>query len=160
AAIRRAMAVEGKPAMIILRSHIGYPSPKVTDSPKAHGDPLGAEEITITKGILGIPDEPFWEPADVLDFYRGAGARGKTEREAWDQLYAEWPDNKPEIEACLADQGLAGWAEKLPVWEAGGDKVATRNASKACLDAILDVVPGLVGGGADLTGNTGTLMPS
>ena len=160
AAIRRAMAVEGKPAMIILRSHIGYPSPKVTDSPKAHGDPLGAEEITVTKGILGIPDEPFWEPDDVVDFYRAAGARGKAEREAWDERFATWPDHKDEIDACLAQAGLPGWAEKLPVWEAGGDKVATRNASKSCLDAILDVVPGLIGGGADLTGNTGTLMPS
>jgi transketolase len=159
AAIRRAMAVEGKPAMVILRSHIGYPSPKVTDSPKAHGDPLGAEEIGITKGILGIPDEPFWEPEDVLAHYRAAGARGKAEREAWDRLYAGWPDHKDELSACLAGRGLAGWAEKLPVWEAGGDKVATRNASKSCLDAILDVVPGLIGGGADLTGNTGTAMP-
>ncbi len=160
AAIRRAMAVEGRPAMIILRSHIGYPSPKVTDSPKAHGDPLGAEEITITKGILGIPDEPFWEPADVLDFYRDAGARGRAEREAWDRLYAEWPRDKPEIEACLAQRGLDGWADHVPTWEPGGAPVATRNASKACLDAILDVVPGLIGGGADLTGNTGTAMPS
>lgn len=160
AAIRRAMAVEGKPAMIILRSHIGYPSPKVTDTAKAHGDPLGATEIAITKGILGIPDEPFWEPTDVVDRYRRAGERGRAEREAWDQLYASWPNHKDELAACLAQRGLPGWEAKLPVWEAGGDKVATRNASKSCLDAILEVVPGLVGGGADLTGNTGTLMPS
>lgn len=159
AAIRRAMAVEEKPAMIILRSHIGYPSPKITDTAKAHGDPLGATEITVTKAILGIPDEPFWEPTDVVDFYRRAGERGRAEREAWDQLYAGWPDHKDELAACLAERGLPGWDAKLPVWEAGGDKVATRNASKSCLDAILDVVPGLVGGGADLTGNTGTLMP-
>src|SRR5690349_12839900 len=86
AAIRRAMAVEGKPAMIILRSHIGYPSPKVTDTAKAHGDPLGVDEITITKGILGIPDEEFWSPDDVLELYRAAGARGREERDAWYRL--------------------------------------------------------------------------
>jgi transketolase len=159
AAIRRAMAVEGKPAMVVLRSHIGYPSPKVTDSPKAHGDPLGADEIAVTKQILGMPVEDFWNPDDVVAHYREAGARGRAEREAWEELYAEWPEHKPEIAACLAATGLPGWESSLPVWEAGGDKVATRNASKACLDAILDVVPGLIGGGADLTGNTGTLMP-
>lgn len=161
AAVRRAMAVEGKPAMIILRSHIGYPSPKVTDSNKAHGDPLGADEIKVTKKILGIPeDEAFWCPDDVLAHWREAGARGRTEREAWEKLYAGWPRHKDEIDACLADRGLPGWEAKLPVWDAGGDKIATRNASKACLDAVLDVVPGLIGGGADLTGNTGTAMPT
>ncbi len=160
AAIRRAMAVEGKPAMIVLRSHIGYPSPKVTDSNKAHGDPLGAEEIQITKGLLGIPPtEDFWCPPEVLAAYREAGVAGRAEREAWQELYADWPEHKAEIAACLAGGGLAGWEASLPTWETGSAPVATRNASKACLDAILEVVPGLIGGGADLTGNTGTAMP-
>jgi transketolase len=158
AAIRRAMAVEGKPAMIILRSHIGYPSPKVTDTAKAHGDPLGVDEIAITKEILGIPNEDFWSPPDVLEHYRAAGARGRAERDAWTERYANWPEHKDEIAACLDGAGLPGWEEKLPTWAPGDKPIATRNASKACFNAVLDVVPGLMGGGADLTGNTGTLM--
>jgi transketolase len=62
------------------------------------------------------------------------------------------------IEACLESRGLEGWEAKLPTWSPG-EQVATRNAGKACIDAVLDVVPGLMGGGADLTGNTGTQMP-
>jgi transketolase len=159
AAVERAKAVEGKPSMIVLRSHIGYPSPKVTDSNKAHGDPLGADEIAVVKQMLGMPvDQDFWCPDDVLALYREAGARGRAEREAWEKTFAEWPRQKPEIEAALAGRGLSGWEKELPTW-APGEKVATRNASKACLDAVLEVVPGLVGGGADLTGNTGTAMP-
>ena len=159
AAVRRGMAVEGKPVLIVLRSHIGYPSPKFTDTSKAHGDPFPAEEITATKEILGIPDEDFWCPDDVLAHYREAGARGAAEREAWDQLWAEWPEHRDEIQACFDAGGLPGWEDRLPVWNFGDKAVATRNASKACLDAVLDVVPGLIGGGADLTGNTGVLMP-
>jgi len=159
AAIRRAMAVEGKPAMIVLRSHIGYPSPKVTDTAKAHGDPLGVDEIKITKEILALPvEEDFWSPPDVVDFYREAGARGRSERDAWYATYDAWPDHKDEIAACLAGSGYPGWETKLPTWTVGDKPIATRNASKACLNAVLDVVPGLMGGGADLTGNTGTLM--
>ena len=159
AAVRRAMAVEGKPAMVIVRSHIGYPSPKFTDTSKAHGDPFGAEEIKATKEIMGIPaDAPFWCPDEVVSSYRDAGSRGAAERKAWETLYAAWPDNKAEIAACLASQGLPGWEEQLPRWAVGDKAVATRNASKSCLDAVIDVVPGLIGGGADLTGNTGVLM--
>jgi len=160
AAIRRSMAVEGKPSMIVLRSHIGYPSPKVTDSNKAHGDPLGADEIKVVKEILGLPvDVDFYDPDDVRAAYREAGARGRTEREAWDKLFAEWPRDKAEIDAALASKGLPGWESNLPTWSPDDKPIATRNASKACLDGIVASVPGLVAGGADLTGNTGTAIP-
>ncbi len=159
AALRRAMVVDDKPSVIILRSHIGYPSPTFTDTAKAHGDPLGDEEIRRTKEILGMPpDEPFWVPDDVLAHYREAGRRGRSVREAWEKTWAEWPENREEIEACLSGSGLPGWEAKLPAWKPG-ESIATRNAGKACLDSIMDVVPGLVGGGADLTGNTGVKMP-
>ena len=66
------------------------PSPKVTDSPKAHGDPLGAEEIGITKGILGIPDEPFWSPPELVAAYRNhVGTVGAAARNSWAQRSAE-----------------------------------------------------------------------
>jgi transketolase len=159
AAVRSAMVREDQPSLIVLRSHIGYPSPKFTDTAHAHGNPLGEAEVATTKELLGLPpDETFWVPDDVLSRYREAGARGRDERESWDRLWAGWSDNRAEIEASLEQRGLDGWEAKLPAWDPG-DEVATRNAGKACLDAVLDVVPGLLGGGADLTGNTGTQMP-
>ncbi|MBV9256012.1 MAG: transketolase [Actinobacteria bacterium] len=156
AALRRAMAVEDRPSLIVLRSHIGYPSPKFTDTAKAHGSPLGADEVRATKEILGLPpDQDFWVPDDVLAYYRDATARGRAERETWEKRLASWTGDRAAFDACLEGRGLPGWHEKLPTWEPG-ESVATRQAIKACFDATLDVVPGLLAGGADLTENTGT----
>jgi transketolase len=156
AALRRGMAVEDKPTLIVLRSHIGYPSPKFTDTDAAHGNPFGDDEIRVTKEILGIPpDESFWVPDDVLAFYREAAAQRATKRAAWDERRAGADDT---FTACLEGRGLAGWESKLPSWSADDKPIATRVAGQKVLDAIADVVPGLVGGGADLTGNTGTVL--
>jgi transketolase len=158
AALRRGMAVDDKPTLIILRSHIGWPSPKFTDTPEAHGSPLGEDEIRVTKELIGIPpDEHFWVPPDVLDLYREAGRRGRQERVGWEQRRSTVDHDRDSFDACLEGRGLPGWQSKLPSWDAG-DKVATRVASGKVIDAISDVVPGLVGGGADLTGNTGTVI--
>ncbi len=164
AGLRAGIAETTRPTLLILRSHIGYPSPKVTDTSAAHGNPLGVDEIKITKAIMGLPiDESFYVPDDVAAFYRAAGARGAAlraeraaQREAWAR---QEPERAAEFEACLTQRGVDGWEAKLPTW-APGESVATRNASKDVLSAIFDVVPGLVGGGADLTGNTGTLITS
>jgi transketolase len=155
AAIRRAKDVDDRPSMIVLRSHIGYPSPKYTDTAHAHGNPFGAEEIAATKAVMGIPDEPFWVPEDVLEHMRAAGRRGRAEREAWEALHEGWTEDREALDAALAGTGLPGWQDALPTWEAG-ESVATRNAGKKALNALVPLVPGLVGGGADLTGNTGT----
>jgi transketolase len=163
AGIRRAMAVEDKPSFLILRSHIGYPSPKFTDDHRAHGDPFGEDEVKITKGILGLPpEETFWVPDEVVDYYREAGARGATVRKAWEDRVAAHFDG-----AGAADKqswaiqwggiGADGWEAKLPTWSAG-EKLATRQSANVALNAIVDVVPGVVAGGADLTGNTGTRL--
>jgi len=157
-ALRRAAADEDAPTLLVLRSHIGWPSPRFTDTAEAHGNPLGEDEVRTTKEILGLPpDETFWVPDDVLDHYRAAGRRGRDEREAWEKRLAGYEGDREAWEACLAGAGLPGWQEALPTWEPG-EKVATRKASGACLRALADKVPGLVGGGADLTGNTGTVI--
>jgi transketolase len=155
AAVRRAMDVDDRPSMIILRSHIGYPSPKYTDTAHAHGNPLGAEEITATKTLMGVPDEAFWVPDDVLEHMREAGARGRGDREKWEAVHEAWTEDREALDAALAGGGVPGWKDALPTWEVG-EKVATRNAGKAVVNALVPVVPGLIGGGADLTGNTGT----
>ena len=160
--LREAMAEEDRPSLVILRSHIGYPSPKFTDTPEAHGSPLGADEVAKVKEILGMPaDETFWVPDDVAAYYRDAGRRGAPEREAWAERVAALKVAQPELleewEACWAGRGRAGWEAKLPSWPAGGS-VATRVACSDALNAIAGLVPGLIGGGADLTGNTGTKL--
>jgi transketolase len=160
-ALRDGVAEEDRPTLVILRSHIGWPSPNFTDTPKAHGEPLGAEEIVRVKEILGMPAEDFWVPDDVLGLYREAGRRGASEREAWagrvEQFHSSAPDLAEEYEACLAGRGRVGWEQKLPSWPTG-ESVATRAACADVLGAVAGLVPGLIGGGADLTGNTGTKL--
>ena len=158
AGIRTAMAETDRPSLVILRSHIGYPSPKYTDTAKAHGNALGADEVAAVKAILGLPEEDFSAPDDVVAYYREMGARGRAAREAWEQRRAAFTATETglaaEFDACLEQRGLPGWEAKLPTWDAG-EKVATRQACTAIVNAVIDVVPGLLCGGADLTENTG-----
>ncbi|MGH9181784.1 MAG: transketolase family protein, partial [Acidimicrobiales bacterium] len=157
-ALRRAMAVEDRPSLIVLRSHIGYPSPKFTDTSAAHGNPLGDEEIRVTKELIGLPpDETFWVPPEVLSMYRQCIPRGQALRQAWQARLDGWDGDREQFEACLDGRGLDGWEAKLPTFEAG-NKMATRKASGQCLQAVADVVPSLMAGGADLTDNTGTFL--
>ncbi len=157
--LREGIAVDDRPTLLILRSHIGYPSPKYTDTAHAHGNALGADEVAKVKEILGMPQEDFWVPDDVLDFYRQAGARGRAARDAWRERVRAFRERDAELgeeyDLVIAARGREGWESKLPTWDTG-ESLATRKACSATLDAILDVVPGLMGGGADLTGNTGT----
>ncbi len=160
AGLRGGIAEDSRPSLVVLRSHIGWPSPKYTDTAHAHGNPLGDDEIRAVKEILGMPpDETFWVPDDVLEFYRAAGIAGRPQREAWESRHAALRSGESDLaaqyDACLEQRGLAGWEAKLPTWEPGED-VATRAACSKVLEAIVDVVPGIVSGGADLTGNTGT----
>lgn len=157
-ALIEARDTEDRPSLVVVRSHIGYPSPEHTDSPAAHGLAFGAEDITSAKEVMGLPDEPFWVPEDVLAMYRSAGERGATQRQDWEQrAHAALAGREAEWEATLGGRGLPGWEASLPSFEVG-DKPATRVASQQVLNAIFDQVPGIVGGGADLTGNTGTAL--
>ena len=162
AGIRAGIAEAERPSLVILRSHIGWPSPKYTDTAHAHGDALGPDEIAAVKDILGLPQEDFYVPDDVVDYYRTAGARGHEQQVEWQReqvaLRAREPGLADELDACLEGRGLPGWQAKLPSWNPGGDAVPTRRASGKVLSAICDVVPGLLAGGADLSGNTGTLL--
>jgi transketolase len=154
AALRRAMAVEDKPSMLVLRSHIGWPS-SAQDTARAHGDPLGEDVVQETKEILGLPpDEQFWVPEEVLSFYRRVAERGARLRQQWQARFQAAGVDAAVWEAGQAGRGLDGWHVKLPTFEAG-TQLATRRAIKRCLDATAEVLPALVVGAADLTGNTG-----
>ncbi|HEX5585877.1 MAG TPA: transketolase, partial [Acidimicrobiia bacterium] len=90
AGIRAGMAEADRPSIVILRSHIGYPSPKYTDTAFAHGNALGADEVAATKAILGLPADDFWVPDDVLAYYRDAGTRGAAVRAEWERRVAAY----------------------------------------------------------------------
>jgi transketolase len=156
-ALRTGMDEQDRPTLIALRTIIGHPSPDHAGTPAAHGLPFSAEDIARTKEVLGLPvDEAFHVPDDVAAWFAERGARGHDERLAWEAVCAASPWRE-EFEAARLGRGLAGWETKLPTWEPG-TKVATRKASQACFNAALDVVPGLLGGGADLTGNSGVAL--
>jgi len=155
AAIERAKAEADRPSLLLVRTHIGYPSPR-TDDHATHGYALLDDDIAETKRRMGMPaDVAFHVPDDVLAHYRGLGARGAGARAAWEARLEA--GRTPELDACLYNSGLPGWEDALPTWEPGA-KVATRQALEAVLGATVDLVPGLIGGGADLTGNTGTKL--
>ncbi|MHB8681081.1 MAG: transketolase [Acidimicrobiales bacterium] len=155
AGLRRAMAVEDRPSMLVLRSHIGWPSPTKTDTAAAHGSPLGDEEIARTKEILGLPpDQQFWVPDEVLALYRRCIERGQALHAEWRRRFEGWNGDRSTWDACQSGRGLQGWESKLPNFEAGAS-IATRRALKQCIDATIEVIPGLVSGAADLTENTG-----
>ncbi|HEX3565831.1 MAG TPA: transketolase, partial [Acidimicrobiales bacterium] len=158
-ALLRAKSVEDKPSLIILRSHIGYPSPHLTDTAKAHGSPLGEEEVRLTKEILGLPpQESFWVPDAVLDMYRTCIPRGQAYRAAWEKRYADWDGNKEAWEVGQQGKGLPGWESTLPTFDPDGDPIATRQAMQASLNATAAMIPAVIPGSADLTGNTGVAL--
>ncbi len=160
AALQAAKADEGRPSLLILRSHIATPSPDYTGDHRAHANPFKAADVTRTKAVMGIPDEPFWSPEAIVDAYRTAA------RERCRDAYGRWadavdelgPDERAEWDAAWAQTGLKGWEDALPTFEQGED-IATRQAMVKVLGAVLDHFPGIVSGAADLTGNTGVKLP-
>jgi len=154
-ALRRGVAEADRPSLLVLRSHIGWPSPHRTDTKEAHGEALGADEVRLTKALLGLPvDQEFYVPDRVPAFYRECALRGKAARTHWESRQDFSGEDGASFEASLRGEGLPGWAERLPSFEAG-TKLATRKAVNGCLRATAEKIPGLIAGAADLTGNTG-----
>jgi transketolase len=162
-ACEAAIAEPGRPTLIILRTTIADPAPTKRNSSKAHGEPLGAEEVRRTKEIMGWPDEPkFHVPEDALDHWREAVSRGAALETEWRARLGRYTTDDPEAAREL-DQWLAGalpkgWEASLPVITPDQGPLATRQASGLALQAIAAAVPNLVGGSADLGGSTGTTL--
>lgn len=151
AALNEAKSTD-KPSFLMLNTQVGYPSPTWTDDHSAHGNPFSEEDITATKEVMGIPDEPFWAPHELVAAYRShvaeraASARsGRTAPSS-----AEW-------DAAMASTGLDGWDADLPTYDQG-DSVATRKAVQKALDATFAKLPGLMAGSADLKGSNGVAL--
>ncbi|MDE0654881.1 MAG: transketolase [bacterium] len=157
AALRRAMATE-VPSLLVLRSHIAYPSPDLTDAPAAHGYALLDDEIAAAKAVMGLPPgERFWVPDDVLEYYRAVGRRGAAARQSWEGRWSDAVRSRPELPGLWAARPPAGWDSGVGPWEIG-TQVATRAASGTCLNALAGSMDHVLAGGADLTGNTGTKL--
>lgn len=164
AAIEKFHATQDRPTIIVMKSHIGYGSPNKQDTHDAHGAPLGAKEIALTKAAYGWPtDAQFLVPPEVPQhFAETFGVRGANERAAWEKLFAAYQEKFPQ-EAAELKQMWAGelpldWDAKLPVFPADAKGNATRNTSGKVLEAVGKAVPWFVGGSADLAPSTKTLM--
>ena len=162
-AIDVAKRVTDRPSMIVCRTHIGYGSPNRQDTSKAHGEPLGAEEIKLTKQAYGWPSmEPFHVPEEALAVWREAGSRGPALQRAWEDTLAAYrsafPKEAAEFERRLRGELPAGWESAIPSFTAENGAVASRAASGAVLNAIAAKVPELIGGSADLAPSNNTLL--
>ena len=150
-----------RPSFIAIRSHIAYPAPHAMDTAKAHGAPLGEQEVRAAKEALGFdPERSFWVDERVYEHMslREAGARAQAQ---WQQRYAAWREALPE-QAAEWDRAWAGrlgdgWREALPSF-AAGDKLATRAASQKAMAAIAAYAPTMIGGAADLVESTKTVF--
>jgi transketolase len=153
-----------RPTLIIVDSHIGYGSPHKHDSNEAHGEPLGEEEVRLTKKFYGWPeDAKFLVPEGVQEHFRdGVGKRGRDARERWEKTFAEYSQKYPDLADRLHRmQRLElpeGWDKNLPTFPADPKGIATRESSGKVLNVLAQNIPWLIGGSADLaTSNKTTL---
>ncbi len=158
AAIKRAQAVTDMPAIIACRTHIGYGSPHKQDTAKAHGEPLGVEEVALTKKNLQWPLEPLFYVADgVAEFMAGSGEAQTAWEALWRQYQAEYPEMAAEFNKHLHGELPANWDDMMPTFEVG-QALATRASSGMVLNALAPHVPYLLGGSADLSGSNNTKL--
>jgi transketolase len=163
-AIETAQKTTDRPTLICLKTHIGYGAPNKQDTHSAHGEPLGADEIKLTKKAYGWPeDAQFLVPDGVYDrFKAGIGKRGAEARAAWQKLFndyrAKFPELAAELEAMEKRDLPAGWERSVPTFPADAKGLATRESSGQVLNAIAKVVPWIVGGAADLNPSTKTFL--
>jgi transketolase len=161
-AIEAAQAVKDKPSLIAVRTVIGYGSPKAGTS-KAHGEALGAEAVKQTKKNLGWPeDKTFFVPEDAAKNWLQAVDRGAKEESDWNARFANYKKSFPEVAAEFerVQEGRLkdGWEQSLPQFPADGKPVATRTAGNTVMNALVKYVPELLGGAADLSTSTKTVI--
>jgi len=146
---------DDRPSLIAVRTHIGFGSPNKQDSQKAHGAPLGAEEVRLTKEAYGWdPDRTFYEPPEALALFREAVPEGERLLSEWEARLEAFAFAHPELAAefrrRVAGELASGWDAELRTYEAGTE-VATRNASQDAIQSLARAVPELFGGAADLS---------
>jgi transketolase len=152
-----------RPSLVMVRSHIGFGSPHKQDTSGAHGSPLGEEEVRLTKEAYGWdPDKHFYVPEEALKHFRGCVERGAELQAEWEVLrdaYAEaHPDLASELARLVRGDLPSGWDAEVPRFHASGTMTATRKSSHAVLQWAAARVPELVGGSADLSPSTLTVI--
>ncbi len=153
-----------RPTIIVLDSHIGYGSPHKHDTAAAHGAPLGEEEVRLCKRFYGWPeDAKFLVPDGVYDhFASGVGARGAEARQQWNDLFAaytsQYPDLAREIELIERRELPDRWDRNLPVFPADAKGIAGRDASGKVLNVLAQNIPWFFGGSADLGSSNRTIL--
>jgi len=155
---------KGRPTFIVLDSHIGYGSPHKQDTAEAHGEPLGDEEIRLTKRSYGWPEgAKFLIPDAVYEhFAAGMGVRGAKARQEWMELYGAYKMKHPElwteIEKMQRRDLPASWERNLPIFPADAKGMAGREASGKVLNVLAQNIPWFLGGSADLAPSNKTLL--
>jgi transketolase len=158
------LETKDRPTLIIVDSHIGYGSPHKHDSNASHGEPLGEEEVRLTKKFYGWPeDAKFLVPDGVRENFReGVGKRGRELHAQWSELFSEYSQKYPELTDRLQHMKHhelpAGWDKNLPTFPADAKGMATRESGGQVLNVLAQNIPWLIGGSADLaTSNKTTL---
>src|SRR5437588_1104774 len=155
---------KGRPSFIILDSHIGYGSPHKQDTAAAHGEPLGEEEVRLTKRDYGWPEDAKFLVPDAVraHFAAGIGARGAQARARWNELFAayraKYPELATEIHLMQRRELPQGWDRGLPVFAADPKGIAGRDASGKVLNVLAQNIPWLLGGSADLGTSNKTIL--
>ena len=162
AAIDAARADTTRPSLILVRTHLGYGSPE-QDSYKAHGSPLGAENVRKTKQALGWPvDPPFLLPEEVIAHFRQALDRGAKAEADWQERFDAYanafPDLAADLRGRLRGELPSGWNSAIPSFPADAKGIATRVAGGKVMNAIAPKLPALCGGSADLDPSTYTAL--
>ena len=168
AAIERALTSfkrsTDRPTLIVVESHIGYGAPHKEDTSAAHGEPLGDEEVRLTKRNYGWPENAqFLVPDGVREhFQAGMGQRGHALRDAWMAKFVDYQRQYPELADQLTRMQRRelpdGWDQDLPVFPADAKGIASRDSSGQVLNALAQRVPWLIGGAADLSPSTKTRL--
>jgi transketolase len=156
-AIEAAIAEDGRPSLISCKTHIGYGSPNKQDQASAHGSPLGEEEVALVREALGWTLPPFQVPAEVIDLFSGAMARGAAARSAWTDRLASRLSDPETAGAWSAHFSPEPVALSVPQYDSGS-AVATRKTSGVVLQEAASLRPDLMGGSADLASSTNTLI--
>jgi len=148
-----------RPTLVVTKTHIGYGSPNKQDTAKAHGEPLGKDEVVASKKNLGWPwpEETFKVPPEVLAHCRKAVERGGAASAEWKKRFAAFPE-RSELERRMHGRLPAGWDAKIPTFTSDNGAVASRAASNTVLNVLVSVLPELIGGSADLTPSNGTAL--
>jgi transketolase len=158
-ATEEAKAVDDRPSLVIVRSHIGYGAPNKQDTYQAHGSPLGEDEVRATKEVYGWPaDKTFYVPDEACEPFKEAAERGRNLVEDWERRLASFRDANPdaaaELDLVMLGRLPDGWDSGVPRFDPDDGNVATRKASQQVIQWAAARVPQLISGSADLEPST------